>query len=153
MAYRCQQAPSTCYARILALQVQAAIGKTAAAAAAVTAVLATEGRWEWRDPSNMGAPDGQGYTPSELGQHIALGQLAAGQDVFPVGGAGGPRAAGEVVQGWRDALAQAHQMAAGQFDALWCALWCPLLRPLVPFLASFGAPFGAFRWTCCLSPG
>jgi len=90
------------------------MGRTAAAAAAVTAVVATEARWDWRllDHSSS-TGDSQGFTPSELVHHIASGGVQAGQDVFPVSEAGVPRPAGEVVQGWRDALGYAHQLAAG----------------------------------------
>lgn len=91
------------------------MGRTAAAAAAVTAVVATEARWDWRmlDQSSV-ADDGQGFTPSELIHHIDSGRISAKQDVFPVSEAGVPRPAGEVVQGWRDALSYAHQLAAGE---------------------------------------
>ncbi len=90
------------------------MGRTAAAAAAVTAVVATEARWDWRllDHSRCNE-DSQGFTPSELVHHIASGRVQAGQDMFPVSEAGVPRPAGEVVQGWKDALSYAHQLAAG----------------------------------------
>ncbi len=91
------------------------MGRTAAAAAAVTAVHATEARWDWRMLDSINATaDSQGFTPSELQQHIASGDLQDGQDVFPMSVAGVPRPAGEVVQGWRDALSYAHQRAAGE---------------------------------------
>lgn len=100
-------------------QVQAAIGRTAAAAAAVTAVVATKARWDWRMlDQNNSMHDSQGFTPSELDQKISCGIIHTGQDVFPVSEAGVPRPAGEVVQGWRDALSYAHQMAAGQ-SSVW----------------------------------
>ncbi|DBA94055.1 TPA: hypothetical protein ACH3X1_001704 [Trebouxia sp. C0004] len=94
-------------------EVQAAMGRTAAAAAAVTAVVATEARWDWRPLDHSSSTeDSQGFTPSELVHHIASGRVQAGQDVFPVSEAGVPRPAGGVVQGWRDALSYAHQLAA-----------------------------------------
>ena len=100
---------------------QAAIGQTAAAAAAVAAVVATEAKWEHGGASQ----DSQGFTPSELAEEIAAGRLQPLQHVFPLSQAGIPRSAGDVVQGWKAALDYAHQRAklTGQLVCS-CFQWC-----------------------------
>ena len=90
-------------------------GHTAAAKAALVAVQATEARWDWT-PSQTprSAPNsGQGYTPSDLKEHIATGQLLGSEHVFPISQAGVPRQAAEVVSAWEGALAYCQRLAAG----------------------------------------
>ena len=100
---------------------QAAIGQTAAAAAAVAAVVATEAKWD----HNGASQESQGFTPSELAEEIAAGRLQPLQDVFSLSQAGIPRSAGDVVQGWKAALEYAHQQVklAGQLFCS-CLQWC-----------------------------
>ena len=94
---------------------QAAIDQTAAAAAAVAAVVATEAKWD-----HSGAvQDSQGFTPSELAEEIAAGRLQPLQDVFPLSQAGIPRSAGDVVQGWKAALDHAHHQAKLAGELFW----------------------------------
>lgn len=96
-------------------------GHTAAAKAALVAVQATEACWDWT-PSQLPAdpssdPDsGQGYTPSELKEHIATGRLLGSAHVFPISQAGVPRQAAEVVSAWEGALAYCQRLAAGQIE-------------------------------------
>lgn len=85
------------------------MSQTAAAAAAVAAVVATEARWE----HSAASQDSQGFTPSELAEEISFGRLAALQDVIPVTQAGIPRPAGDVVKAWKAALDYAHQLTGG----------------------------------------
>ena len=109
------------------LQVQAAAGATAAAAAAVAAVVATEARWDWHASGlTQSAGSNQGFTPSELAQKLQAGLLQAHQQVYPVSQIGVPQTAGGVVQGWKDALSYAHQLAAG---LCYRCMKCDVLHP------------------------
>ena len=100
---------------------QAAISQTAAADAAVAAVVATEAKWD-----HSGAlQDSQGFTPSELAEEIAAGRLRSLQDVVPISQAGIPKSAGDVVGGWKAALDYAHQQAKRAGELFWsCLQWC-----------------------------
>lgn len=100
------------------MQVKAGKGHTAAARAALAAVQATEARWDWTSSQHTADPpsdpsSSQGYTPSELKDHIATGRLASSEHVFPISQAGVPRQAAEVVAAWEDTLAYCQRLAAG----------------------------------------
>ena len=86
------------------------MSQTAAAEAAVAAVVATEARWD----HGTACHENQGFTPSELDEEIKSGRVLPRQDVFPVSLAGVPRPAEGVVQGWKAALQYAHQLAKGE---------------------------------------
>ena len=100
------------------LQVNAGKGHTAAARAALTAVQYTEARWDWTPSQPLADPpsdpnSSQGYTPSELKEHIATGRLSSSEHVFPISQAGVPRQAAGVVSDWEAALAYCQRLAAG----------------------------------------